>query len=465
MGRSTVIAIGIISTLLVFVFLVSYTDSYYVQTTLFIKPNNNVIAAQADHVINNIAAIPQRDIFSQKLISTLSEVTVDQWNEQIRTRREPATGYVTMNVRGASFDQAEAISIAASRLWIEQIANYYTINDEVDVRIVDQELQRGSWREFTLTIIFSLLIGLLISLVLHLVSNTLAIFKKRPIQKKPEVKSTQQEKPRIQKTPEIYSANDQDITIAPKDGSQPTFIAPTFSKRSGLVNTSGTVTSDQEENARIRLHHARAQERNLIAATKKELTENPKNAEQIDDVFDHYNREHALGAEGIGKDTITDTAPENLPVVEIPISFGDLSQLSTKTPREKQKELTKKKQISLKDSPSQESIQTTSGTLIEHKQQSAEPKTNEKIIDKRTASSSGQVSGAPMNLPIVGVTGKTTASALQEDVKAMEFTPPKVTSEKKQVVKKEPIDLDREPTDEELKDRLNQLLQGHFKTK
>lgn len=471
MGRSMTIGGGIATTLIVFVFMIAYGDNYHAETTIFIKPNNTTTAVQADHVINNIVVIPERDDFKNDLIEDLSETTIDNWNEHIRTKRTLQTGYITINIRSSSFEQSEAIAIAAVRLWIKNIKEYYKITDEIEVKIVAHELRRGSWREFTLAIIFSLLIGVLVTLIASLVHNTFIPHTKKHSSK--PIVTTQTRKSDVPKFEQIS-------TDKSSYNAQQKFRMPLFIKKSKTENDNAPIASYDEENARIRLHHARAEERNFIAATTKTKLRQSTNdgPEQVKDVFDTYNSfQHPLGAEGIGKSSITDTAPDNLPIAETTAAFSD-TPVNLQATKKKQSETnqmssTDQSHISKRSDelqPTKKAVNRLENVIIAPKQnETKKPKENsqtEKMPKTLPAQTeNNRINDAPLNLPIVGVTGKTTASKIQENKSKFTFTPPISKQRKVKETSEEPGDLEREPTDKELKERLNQLLKGNFKTK
>lgn len=521
MGRVTIIIIGIITTLIVFAFVVVLRDNYHMSTTIFIKPNNEIMAAQADHVINNIAEIPQKETFITELNKSLSQSTNADWNQQVRTARQAGTGYIAVNIRTTSQEQTQAISVEATRLWMRYIEKLYVVTDEVDVQIIESKAYRGSWYDFVLGMTFSLLIGILISLILLLINNTFLQRSKSRVSTvqrettttqtvtesntaQPASPEDQDNEVRTYKTPpsQMQESDRSQKSELPHQAmeTQPSYIDPIFSQRSQLrIKEERPHTQDPEEAISSEPHHARAQERNFIAATTREKGKVMQDVEtEAHDLFEIYGQ----GTQQIGKKmhtTTTASAPENLPVVEPTMQFGDfLGEASTEITAQRKRNTSKEPQhtpqphktvVIKKTKLKKQTTDTTDSELVkdpttekdetmskvdatvdspdENKiDNGTELHFQEEIVKTVSKETPRATSGVPANLPIVGVTGKTTAAQFQSD-KA------KLVSDENQKITEtiprtssdhEEIDLEREPTDEELKRRLNQLLQGKYKS-
>lgn len=467
MKRSTSIIIGTIVALTMFVFLVIQSDNYLATTTILVQSNNEITALQAEHVINNIAQLPQQSVFLQTVSTQLLASTDPRWNEHIQVARTPGAGFISMSIRATSTKEANTVSTAITDLWIKEVKQYYDIPKDVQIRVTEYSVQQGSWRDFALMISFSLLIAILLVLVIILVIRTLQQHKKE---------SNQKPTPIPQKKEDFSKEDSEESTIATpileQKETQPTYLEPTFSTISELDKSKSESISVDEDDARSRLQHARAQERTFQAATAKEITNIPD--DNIDDLFDTY----AQGEQHIGKRDFvatTGSAPSNLPISEPTVHFGIpddakvIDDHSEDIPEYTHTEQTKKpvkatKNDSQTSVPKNTSMQEQ-GTQTSTTQENVQEKkvdTHDSVRESNVERSS-QSNGVPMNLPIVGLTGKMTAAEIQEEVRSEESL--RQSSDKNNPENIESPDLDREPTDEELKLRLNQLLQGNFKTK
>jgi len=169
---------GIVFSIATIFILRDISKEYEATVLILVVPKSQIIATQSETVMRNIAEFPKTLAFYERLLKFNPEIKdgfagmeptarKNSWNGTIKVS-ENGSGIITLTVFAKNPTQAEALSKKTAQNLFQTVSNFYDIKTDIGISIIDGPLVSSVWRNRLVAILFSIAIGLSISLVLNI---------------------------------------------------------------------------------------------------------------------------------------------------------------------------------------------------------------------------------------------------------------------------------------------------------
>lgn len=176
------IVIALIFSAVSFLLLLDNSKNYQVETSIIFIPKSEKAASDSEHIIENMAALPKKLSFYEKMIKDNKDIEdnffglsdedkKEMWNKEIEAKREGNSSIVNISVIKNSPEEAKLENEAVVSTLFNIMSYYYNIKSDADFRIVDGPNVSTKAKNWFLIAILSLAIGAVISLVINFISS------------------------------------------------------------------------------------------------------------------------------------------------------------------------------------------------------------------------------------------------------------------------------------------------------
>jgi hypothetical protein len=139
---------------------------------IMIIPRNETIAVNMDEVINNAEKIPltlsfydeitQNEDINDLVLELPANKRKEFWDFAIKTERDANSGIIKITNFNADRVQAEIINRQSTSTLISRLSQYYDINKDVDIRIIEEPIINSLFGHNTyMSLLYSIILGVI----------------------------------------------------------------------------------------------------------------------------------------------------------------------------------------------------------------------------------------------------------------------------------------------------------------
>lgn len=185
----------IFSTIIVFIAMINFSRIYISYSDILVIAKSEKSALNSDQIVENLTILPFSLSFYDRMIGE-NEETVESliselpgykkkayWNSKLKIERIGKSSILRITTSGVSRYEAEFLNAETVKELISSIGFYYDIQNDVDIRIIDNSITSlAHSKSNTILFLLSLFIGLMLSILSF--SLSFSVFKKRKKERK-----------------------------------------------------------------------------------------------------------------------------------------------------------------------------------------------------------------------------------------------------------------------------------------
>ncbi len=161
-------AIALVLAAIVFFLLLGHFGQYRSDVSIIFIPKNEKTASISEQIINNLAIVPEKQSFYNKLIIENQDIknsfsNFSDYQKNTSARREGNSSIVNISATRKNPKEAENIAKTSAFTLFNVFSHYYDIKTDIDLRIIDGPNTKLVYGNLWSIILLSLVLGIILA--------------------------------------------------------------------------------------------------------------------------------------------------------------------------------------------------------------------------------------------------------------------------------------------------------------